>query len=430
MRRKRRSAGLVALILAALMALGSSTALAQKTRLVFATRSGVEREQLARTLIEEFEAMNPDIEIEWLGFEASTYADKMAALAAAGEAPDVFEAWGSQGVDWAEAGMLLDLAPFVERDLTAAELDDIIPSVWEATVLQAGERAGMRFAVPRYLNVIVFYYNQTLFDQAGLIHLDTLDQMGDWTWDRLVEYGKRLTQRNADGTYRTYGLLTDRKIERSAAWVWASGGNVFNHPENPTEFALDSPQALNGLQFLYDLRWTHDVWPVGAQRLDVGVTGMDNARPADGLRGRITSIGDQFDWDIAPRPMGPAGRGTRTSLDMYVASSSTDAPEAVWRFMKYLISREAQLHHAVIQGMIPIRKSLYQDYLSLFPEKSVHYFYEGALEAHVDPMALIPRAAEARSLIDNALAAAIDRNEKDVRTAIAEIAGAVRALYE
>lgn len=415
----------------------ATTAGAEQSTIVFGTRGGAfnadgvsTRQLLAEMLIEEFEAENPDINVEWQQIDGD-YDVKIVALAAAGDLPDVFEAWGSMGISWADRGMLMDLGPWVERDFSQEEIDDIIPTVWNAPVVRVGPNAGMRFGVPRYLNVVIFYYNQTMFDEFGLVHLDKLAEQGNWTWDTLVEYGQTLTTRNADGTYRTYGLRTDDGIGRSAAWIWAAGGQVFNFPDDPTEFMMDQEPALRGLEFLYDLRWTYEIWPVETPGFqDGGVTGMDNTPATDAIRSLETEIGNQFAWDVAPRPMGPAGRGTRTSLDLYVMARTTEEPEAAWRFVKYLTSRSAQLKHAVAQGMIPIRKSLYQDYLELFPNRAAEFFYSGALDARPDPTSLMVHATEAAELIDQAIESSIVLNEKDVRTAVREIAPAIRALYE
>ncbi|HEX6972440.1 MAG TPA: extracellular solute-binding protein [Limnochordia bacterium] len=425
-----------AIALLALLYLAVACAAAAKTPLVFATRggafdaAGVElRKALADALIAAFERENPDIDVAWLRVSDDDYADKIVTLAAAGQLPDVFEAWGNMGTVWAERGLLLDLAPYVRRDLSAAELRDIFANVWEAPVVRVGPNAGMRYAVPRYLNVVIFYYNRTLFDNAGLIHLDDLDAPGDWTWERLVEYGKKLTRKAPDGTFVQYALRTDRGVGRSAAWAWANGGGIFNYPEDPTEFTLDAPASIEGYEFLYDLRWQHEIWPPNAPGFDQGQTAMDNTIATDSLASMTSRIGDAFEWDVAPRPMGRAERGTRTSLDLYVVSRSTAHPEAAWRFIRFLISPQAQLLHAKIQGMVPIRKSLYDEFVALNREKSLAAFFEGAIGARVDPTAVMLHADEAAALIDQALEASIERNEKPVKQAIEEIAPAIRSLY-
>lgn len=411
-------------------------AAATKTKLVFATRggafnaSGVElRKSLADALIAEFHKQNPDIEVEWLRVDESGYKDKIATMFVAGQAPDIMEAWTTMGTAWAENGYLLDLRPYISKDMPDRDIKDFFPSVWEAPVIRVGPKAGMRYAIPRYLNVVIFYYNKTLFNNLGLEHLDRLDQANGWTWSTLVEYGKKLVQKTPEGKYQRYALRTDQGVSRSAAWAWANGGAIFDYPGSPTRFVMDTPAALEGYQFLYDLRYQYDIWAKGAPSFESGLVGMDNTKATDSLASLITQIGDNFEWDVAQRPMGRVERGTRTSLDLYVVSSQTKNPDAAWRFVKFLTSPKAQMLHAQIQGMVPIRKSLYADYIRLVPSKSLRYFFEGAINARVDPTALMIRSDEATSLIDSALAKSMDRNQVSVKQAIGEIADAVRALY-
>lgn len=430
----RMVSGLIILVLALMSVI---SAVGAQAKLVFATRggafnsAGVElRKALADALIAEFQRQNPDIEVEWLKVDDSQYKDKIATLAAAGQAPDVFEAWATMGAVWAEGGLLLDLAPYVKKDLRAADIKDIFQNAWEAPVIRAGPRAGMQYAVPRYLNVVIFYYNKTLFDNAGLVHLDKLDAAGNWNWNTLVDYGKKLTRKSPDGKFTQYGLRTDWGISRSAAWAWANGGSIFGYPEAPTQFVMDRPEAIEGYQFLYDLRWQYEIWPKGAPGFDRGLVAMDNTRATDGLAGMISQIGDAFEWDVAQRPLGKRERGTRTSLDLYVVSSQTKHPDAAWRFAKFLISPKAQMLHAQIQGMVPIRKSLFRDYTALNKDKSLRHFFEAAITAHVDPSAVMVRADDAVKLIDDALRSSLENNQKPIKQAIEEIAPAVRNLYK
>ncbi|NLN29564.1 MAG: extracellular solute-binding protein, partial [Firmicutes bacterium] len=71
---------------------------------------------------------------------------------AAGTAPDIMRTWGPFHVAWAEAGLLLDLSPFVERDLTPDDIADFFPTTWEGGQLQFGPKAGLRFGMPRHVN--------------------------------------------------------------------------------------------------------------------------------------------------------------------------------------------------------------------------------------------------------------------------------------
>ncbi len=407
-----------------------------KTQITFATRSGgfditgVEvRRVLAEELIAAFERHNPDIDVEWLGIP-DDYHNKIATLFAAGESPDVFEVWGTNGMQWASAGMLLDLEPFVQRDMSATDIRDFFPQIWEAPIIRHGSNTGMRFGLPRYVNVHITWYNKNLFDRSGLVYLDELDGAGRWTWDTMLEYSKKLTTLNSDGSYRTVGFRTDDNIRGVPAFVWASGGGIFDFPNNPTRFVMDQPESIQGLEFLYDLRWVHKVWPREVPGFEKGTVGMDQTLSTDAVGLAVLLLGKEFSWDVAQNPMGPKERGTRTALDLYLVSSQTQNPDAAWRLAKFLVSREGQQLHMNVMGMIPIRRSLYREYIATYPDLNLDAFFQAAVVARVDPRTVMVHPQEASDLVNQALKLSIGVNEKPVRVAVNEIVPAIRALYK
>lgn len=421
-------------LMVALLCVGTGFA-QEKTRITFATRSGgfdvtgVDmRRELAEALIAAFERDNPDIEVEWLGI-ADGYHDKIATMFAAGDSPDVFEVWGTNGMNWAESGMLLDLEPYVRRDLSAEDIDDFFPMVWEAPIIRHGSMAGMRFGIPRYVNVNITWYNKSMFDNAGLIYLDELDRAGAWNWDSLLEYSRKLTTKLPDETYATYGFKADGTVRGAPAFAWASGGGIFDFPANPTEFIMDKPESLAGLEFLYDLRWTHDVWPQSTPGFETGTVGIDQTISTDSIRAAVLLLGGVFDWDVVENPMGPVERGTRTALDLYVLSKQSANPDAAWRFAQFLLSPEAQYLHMHWMGLVPIRRSLYGEFVASYPDYNLDAFFQAAMTARVDPRTVMVQPDRASSLVNQALNASMQLNEKPIRLAVEEIAPAIRALY-
>lgn len=385
-------------------------------------------EVLYETIKTQFTRLHPDIEVELLKMEGRGYADKIVAMYAAGQAPDIVETWGNMGMAWAEEGLLLDLEPYVARDMTRRDISDFFPNLWDAVVVRHGPRSGMRYGLPRFANVIVFFYNKDLFNKAGLTHLDQLDRAGQWNWDSLVEYGKKLTITTSDDRQVQYGFNTHPGILRAASWIWANGGRVFDFPNDPTRFMMDQPAAIEGLQYLYDLRWKHGIWDRSTPSFAEGTLGIENSTGWSAEMG--THIGDKFEWDIAPRPMGKVDRGNRTSLDTYAIVSQTKNPDAAWKFAKFLVSSEAQGLMAQIRGNIPVRKSLYGHYLSVNRGKSFNYFFEAASDARVDPSAVMVKAREVSNLIDPMMKQSIELGLKPPQVAVEEIAGAIRGLYQ
>lgn len=432
--RRRYSVLLFAAIALGLLATSPLHAAETPVTLEFLFRGGDLQEALVERWIAEFEAENPDIRVEWRE-AAGDWMDQMPVWIASGTGPDVFEMWGRQARDWAEQGMLLDLAGYVERDFTKEDLEDFFPPSWEAGILDWGPLTGLQYGIPSYGNVFPIYYNKTLFDEAGVPTLEVLDRQGDWTWEGLIDIGRRLTRRGPNRI--THYALDDDSIwhptARGSAWIYAAGGKIFDFPSNPTHFMMDEPEALEGLRFMQDLIWRYEIVPPVDIRphydFREGYAAMHIGLGTGWLKRMELHVGDSFEWDIGPRPMGPAGRGYYLASDMFGINANTEHPEAAWRFVNYLTGRAGMRAHMEVMGRGPARRSVYEEYQALYPDRSTIYHLIGMMEAHVSPETLMIKAGEARPLIRGAVRAYVATNTKTPEQAIGEIADAVRALY-
>lgn len=280
------------------------------------------------------------------------------------------------------------------------------------------------------------YYNKTAFDEAGIPHLDELDRQGNWTWDTLIEIGKKLTRYDGDRIVRY--ALEDNSIQhpvaRGAGWIAAAGGKIFDFPDNPTKFMMDEPEAIAGLQFMADLIWVYHIVPpqnvLSQYPFQNGLSAM-KIEGTGYLTRMAIDVGDRFEWDLGPRPMGPVSRGYYIASDMFGISATTKHPEEAWRLLKYLTSPEGMTAHMEVMGRGPARRSVYPAYQELFSDYSVVYHLYGMMEGVLSPETLMYKAAEARRLIrDEAVRKYVMTGLKSAEQAIKEIAPAVRALYE
>ena len=61
---------------------------------------------------------------------ASGWADKLVTSMIAGDSVDIFQAWPDIFYVWVAKDLILDIQPYVDRDLTQADLDDFIEAQW------------------------------------------------------------------------------------------------------------------------------------------------------------------------------------------------------------------------------------------------------------------------------------------------------------
>jgi multiple sugar transport system substrate-binding protein len=145
-----------------------------------------------QTLADGFAAENPGVTVELAEYDAAEYDTQMIADLAAGTAPDVYVLKNLQQFHTYQSGeQLLDVSDVV------AGLDSDTGGV------DFYESDGTNYAVPYRQDSWVLFYNQDLFDEAGV---DAPD--GSWTWDDYVGAAKAVTD----------GLGDDRKGTYQHAW--------------------------------------------------------------------------------------------------------------------------------------------------------------------------------------------------------------------
>ncbi len=420
--RKKGFLRIVSVCLVSLL-LFATSAFAQTT-IVFQYRVNDQaRQDVVNAWIAEFERQNPGIKVELLP-AGSDYRERTLIQWASGTGPDVIELWGDWAQDYARAGTLLDLRPYVERDFTAEDIADFFPAAWEAATVRFGPSAGEIFRIPRYVITVVVYYNEELFQRAGLPTPMQYEAAGEWTFDTLRELARRLTIRNGD-IVQQWGFTTDTDdYNRRTAWVRAFGGEWFD-PNNPYNFTGDEGGAVEALSFLQEMIWvdgsTHPEYITDDFR--AGTVAMAE----DGIHAVLSrydaTIAGSFPWNIAPAPVGPNGRKAYTGDDGFAIWRNTPNAEAAWKFVKFLTSKEGQEINIAIEGLAPSRRSAFPAYQLLTDRYNLNVLLTNMADGGVPMLATVPGNIKA---IADTLVAVLDRvmerNEVPYAQAIREVA--------
>ena len=150
---------LLALVLAAAMLLGITSALAEETPTLtlwcIATESDSNHVAYEKAIPEIEEALG--VKIEWEAFENDSYKTKIKSTSAE-ELPDIFFTWaGAFCGDFATAGKVYCL------DEAYAEYADALPDVMTKNATYDGKR----YAVPLTMNIVAMFANMDLLAQVG-----------------------------------------------------------------------------------------------------------------------------------------------------------------------------------------------------------------------------------------------------------------------
>lgn len=352
--------GIVALVAAWLLiglARGPAGALAAgKVTLRFSEYPRPYEKEMLQEMLPLFEKDNPDIQVV---YEPVTDPVKMTTAMVAGSAPDVVCWWGEDLFFWAQQGMLLDLAPWLEKGLLSdKELADFAPGQ-----LRGFRVNGLQYALPQYLGTVALYYNRDAIERAGVP-----EPSSDLDWDGFRSLAQKLTVREGNKV-KQWGFYLYYELDRVAYWVRQNGGKLHPEGDNTTSL-LDQPAAIYAIQYWADFIHRYRVSPTSAEIAGASLRDAfakeQAATAADGSWSLAFMLPNtRFELGIAPLPRGPVARSTLANMDGYAIYSGTAHREAALRFLKFLVSPEANRLRARYQGLQPARGSVAREWVEL-----------------------------------------------------------------
>ncbi len=303
-----------------------------------------------------FEAAHPDIDVTIDYTPGQTdYYRKIATDFAGNDPPDVFLINYRQFGQYAARGALEPVASFLDASSAIAASD------YAPIAMDAFKYGGDQVCMPQNVSSLVVYYNVDLFTANGV----PLPAAG-WTWNEFVGAAEALTQdTDGDGQVDQYGVVVEPIMYRVVPFVWSAGGEVVDDLDAPTTLALDSPEAIAGIEMFVSLGASgHNVVPSeeevaaeeDADRFMRGGAAMflQSRREVPSLR-QI----EGFAWDVAPLPVIDEAATVLHSDAFCMASAAADQG-AVWDFVEYAVGETGQLILAETGRIVPSRSDIAQ----------------------------------------------------------------------
>lgn len=279
----------------------------------------------------EFEAQNPDIELQIEGIPGSQdYVRKLLLAHIAGAEPDVITLDASSAAVFIENDVLLDLSGLAAGDATFS-WDDYFPNV-----VEIAQRGDARYAVPLDFTPMVMYYNRQHFDEAGVPYPEP-----GWTWDDFLAKAKALT------TEERHGYKFANWMPGWIMWLWNNGGDVLE--DGRAGSVLDSAENVEAVEWLEALIKEHKVAPELSQMAAMGVDPFLQGEAAMEISGHWSLIGYTGAEKIDVEEIGVAPLPTRTGESVTVMyesglaiAKSSPNKEAAWKFIRYMSSADVQ----------------------------------------------------------------------------------------
>ena len=362
-------------VLFALMACDNDNNDSEITEITFMNFNATpNHEDVLMEMVEIFEYENPDIRVNVEMVPFGDYFTRLQTLIAGGNAPDVFELNFENFVDFASRGSLVDLNRFIEED------ENFDPSTLNQSAFEAYNIDGRQYGMAAAFSNVLTFYNEDLFDAAGLTH-----PAGDWTWDDIRAAATQLT----DPESRVWGFSAPVTMNEFFKVAAQNGGEIVDVDGN---VIINSPQNVEALTWMVDNILVYGISPSPAD-----LTGQE---PGDlFMNGQIAMLNTgiwmfnafsdaPFAWNIQLEA-GNDRQAHHFFANGLAISVDSEAQEAAYRFVAFMVSErvaEIRIEHSWELPIID-DEDILAPYLELDMPASRHVVFE-AMDSLVMPPAV------------------------------------------
>ena len=326
----------------------------------------------------DFEAANPGVRIEWIGFPYGQLREQVLIEASAGNPPDVVQTARGWLSDFANSGFFQPLEGLVSDSY----IQDIYPQIRED--LRYNDTL---YAVPWFYSPFVMFYNTELFAAAGLDPANPPSTYGE-----ALEAAEALSQlTDADGN-SVFGLgVATSSVPVSGSsvlsFLMSFGGGVW---DDAGEIMIDSEENIEALSYLQDLHEAR-LNPEGAFLKDlrnlfaIGRLGMYFDQ-LWGMSGVLAINDAALDYAAVRTPIGTDVTSGQSTLEAHLLMIPEDAaePELAAQFIEFATSREKIRAYLDVNPFLVARDSL-----SDVPEQQTELL--APLETAAQSIASVPK---------------------------------------
>lgn len=377
---------------------------------------GPEEGAVFQALVDQFNAANPDIVIEYEQIPTD-YVTALTTMVAGGTPPDIAYIPDGDFSAFVSRGQLVSIQDLVDAS-EVIDPEDIWPSAlgryrWDEETRSLG--TGDLYALPKDIGPTVLYINEDLFEAAGVPLPDPTVPM---TWDELVDVATQLTV-DANGLHpgdEGFNRETVETFGIGEIWfenaVYNNGGRIVSE-DGRTFLAATDPNTIEAVQFLSDLNHVYQVTPTQQQTASMSIGQMFEAgRVAITTNGRWAVTGYRnvldFNWSVRPNAVGPSGEITSygnqedctfsgwsgsVGIAIMAGSAGEENRELAYRFVEFIAGAEGQIAQAALGFQIPNQRSVAETDAFLQPDQepdNAEVFIEAARCALPGPWTQTP----------------------------------------
>ena len=304
-------------------------------------------------VIQDFEAQNPDIQVNLYIFTWDEGQQKIADMVAQGKPPTLARVATRWIPEYVAAGLLEPVDAYMSAEFRS----QFIPLL----INEGSQYEGRTFGLPITVSSRALYYNQALFKQAGLSKPPE-----NWT-----ELKNAATAIHALGSNK-YGFgiqATQGKQPEVSTYfyyfLWGNGGSILT--ADGTRAAFNGPEGVEALSFLKSMidsgltQPNPTESPTEFPRKDMETAFVEGklAMVITGpwLAARLAKEAPDLEYGLSAIPY----QTTPTTLaaqDTLILFKQAANKEAAWKFVEFLYADKYRLQYALGDGVLPEKISV------------------------------------------------------------------------
>lgn len=385
---------------------------------------------LEQTIAEEYNSTHKDIQIEFNIVSYEEHVSKFSTLLAGDMAPDLVLPIGVMGIaefydEW------LDVSPYIQKD-------NYDTSDFYGPTLKINATKDKTIGLPIGVYPSALFYNEDLFDKAGITY--PTHKYGDpnWTYDKLIEISKKLTLDESGKD----AASSDFNPEKIVQWGWDGwdwmpfrmvpakfGGNPWGLSPDLKKAEMNKGAYLEGMQFVADTIWKYHIRPTGEETtaLFSDVDPMQSGKVAmwelpSWIAYAFPTWTEAFNWNAAAIPAGPKGNiDVESNADVFAIPKHAKHPDQAWEVAKWLFEPENMDRLTNVWGAIPARKSLADGWVNKmkeqYPRVDFQVLIDGIEYADTEPNheSWVPNFQKIWDATENAMSKVVSGENKNVQ---------------
>ncbi len=323
------------------------------------------------------------IELEFVTVQYAEAAQKFTTLLAAGMTPDIVGPIGISGVakfidEWS------DISPLIAKDkIDLSVYDQALVNAHNYTI----DGKSVQVGLPIGFYPSVLFYNEDIFDRAGLDYPPTQWGTKDWTYEKLYEAGRKLTIDESGKNPDDSGFNKDAIVQYGYAGTdWAPWrafiGKFFDKngksvalgvSEDYKTARMNTPEWKAAFRELERMVYTDMLRPRADSSNAASIFGDSDPMGSNklGMWEIFSWIGYAFEgwdanfkWNVAAIPSMNGKVVSATNSDTFVIPKTGKNRDKAWEVYKWLFAEKNYDTLAKNYGCIPAMKSLQASWLS------------------------------------------------------------------